>query len=157
MKKSVFICGSLAMIFLLVLPALAQASTCYSITVTTTAVSFGNYNASAIASSGGVTATCTVLTGTALPSFTVALSAGNSGSFATRQMAFLTQKLNYNLYTTSGLTTVWGDGTGSSVPQSYTANGSTSSVTFTVYGNLPAKQFPTPGLYTDTLTVTVTF
>ena len=66
--------------------------------------------------------------------------------------------LNYNIYTTNGYTTVWGDGNNGTVSQTY--NGvllQLGSVSFTAYGKLPGGQFPAPGMYTDTIMVTVTY
>ena len=73
-------------------------------------------------------------------------------------MAFGANMLDYNIYTTPGFTSVWGDGSGGTLTQSF--NGSLlslGSTTFTGYGRVPAGQYVVPGGYNDTLTVTVTF
>jgi spore coat protein U-like protein len=68
--------------------------------------------------------------------------------------------LQYNLYTTGGFATVWGDGTGTSVTQGGTGTGMGTPVVFTTFGQLPdsaANQAVPPGAYTDTVTVSVAY
>ncbi len=72
-------------------------------------------------------------------------------------MAFVTARLNYNLYTTAARDTIWGDGTTPTVTQTYTTSSGIALTTFTAYGSITAGQFATPGLYTDGITVTVTY
>jgi spore coat protein U-like protein len=63
--------------------------------------------------------------------------------------------LNYSMYTTAGRTTVWGDGTLSTVTQAGTGNGTGQALT--VFGRVPTGQYVTAGSYTDTVTATVTY
>jgi spore coat protein U-like protein len=63
-------------------------------------------------------------------------------------------QLNYNLYTDSAWTIVWGDGSGISSIQSVAGNSTT---TLNVYGQIPAGQDAAVGNYTDTIIATVTF
>ncbi|HEY5048335.1 MAG TPA: spore coat U domain-containing protein [Rhizomicrobium sp.] len=92
-----------------------------------------------------------------LPSFTVALSAGGAGNFSPRKMSFGSAQLNYNIYTTPGYTSVWGDGTSGTSMQSYNSGQDQSNVTFTAYGSVPIAQLVTAGSYSDTIMVTVTY
>lgn len=91
-------------------------------------------------------------------SYTLTISAGSSGSALARRMTGSNggPALNYNLYTTSGHTVVWGDGTtGSSVPSSITGCGTRN---HTIYGRIPAGQNTVkPGSFSDALVLTVTF
>ncbi len=95
--------------------------------------------------------------------FSVALNAGTGGGTVTqRLMSFGASKLQYNLYTSAAHTTVWGDGTQSTATVSAVGRGlmSGAAITQTVYGQLPdspANVDLAPGLYTDTITVTVTY
>ena len=95
--------------------------------------------------------------------FTVALDAGAGGGTVTqRVMTFGAYQLRYNLYTTAGRTTVWGDGTMSSATVSGIGHGLATgqAVVETVYGQVPdiaANQDLAPGLYTDTVRVTVSY
>jgi spore coat protein U-like protein len=61
--------------------------------------------------------------------------------------------VNYNLYTASNYTTIWGNAGGALVNS--TGNGADQ--LFTIYGRVPAQTTPAPGTYTDTVTVTVTY
>jgi spore coat protein U-like protein len=130
------------------------------ILVTATTVAFGLYSPSAAVgttSNGTVTVACTVILGATLPSFTVALSAGTNGQFAPRQLNFGSARLNYNLYTSASYATVWGDGGGLTATQSYASSQALASTAFTAYGVIPPSQFVAAGLYSDEITVTVTY
>lgn len=140
----------------------AEAGLCGTVldpmSVSATALAFGNYlAASASASTNTVAVSCGLLGLDLLPNFTVALSAGNSTNMITRKMLFGAHGLNYNIYTTLGGATVWGDGSGGSVTQSFSSLLQLGSASFTGYGRLPAGQFVTAGGYSDILIVTVTF
>jgi spore coat protein U-like protein len=129
-------------------------------TVGATNVAFPNYTptAGAQTANGTVSVSCTKST-----AFTVSLNKGTTagGTIAQRLMSDgAGDALQYNLYTTSGLATVWGDGTGTSVTQGGTGAGMASPVALTVYGNLPdsaANQAVPPAAYTDTVTVSVAY
>jgi spore coat protein U-like protein len=141
----------------LLLPQQVYA-TCTSglITINPSGVSFGNYSAAGDSTSmGNVAMSCSL--GGSLPSFTIALNGGVQNSFQPRKMSPVlgTQKFNYNLYTTSSYTTVWGDGTNTTVTQTYTGGGS--SKTFNIYGDVPQSQYVAGGVYSDTVTVTITY
>jgi spore coat protein U-like protein len=126
--------------------------------VSATALNFGGYDGTAAKTgTSGISVRCS--TGT---TFSVGLSTGG-GTFAQRLLSSgPTNKLQYNLYTTVGATTIWGDGTNSTVTLPGTGAGmsSGSAQPFTVFGVLPDNAFnqgaPT-GSYADTITVTVTY
>lgn len=149
---------------LLLTPAPAQAacsplSLCVC-TVTATGVSFGNYNPLAPAdtdATGTVRVVCTLLLDLA-GSFTIDLSTGSSGSFSQRRLQRGSENLRYNLYVDAARSQLWGDGTGGSTR--ITRNfGALLNVTDTVpvYGRIPAGQNVAPGIFTDTIIVTVTY
>jgi len=155
---------SCAILALLVTAGPASAAACGTglnpILVTATAVAFGLYSPSAssgAASNGTVTVACTTPVGATLPSFTIALSAGTAGQFAPRHLSFGGASLNYNLYTAPSHATVWGDGTGVTVTQSYASGAARASTIFTAYGLVPPDQFTAAGMYADGITVTVTY
>ena len=138
-----------------------SASVLKNCTVAATNVAFGNYTptAGAVSANGSVSVSCTKNT-----TFTVALDKGTTatGTIAQRLMSdgAAGDTLQYNLYTTSGFATVWGDGTGSSVTQGGTGAGMNNAVTLTVYGNLPdnaTNQAAPPATYNDTITVSVAY
>ncbi|NWK46905.1 Csu type fimbrial protein [Ralstonia pickettii] len=109
---------------------------------------------SAITASSAITLNCT----NQAP-WTLALSAGagNGATTATRLLTRNggTQTVGYNLYTNSGLTVIWGDGTGGTA--TVTGTGTGLSQVSTVYGRVPAQNTPQAGTYTDTIIVTVTY
>jgi spore coat protein U-like protein len=114
-------------------------------------VAFGSYDFQSsqnLDSVGRITVTCDVGT-----SYTIALSSGLTGSFASRLMQSGSHQLTYNLYTDLAHASIWGDGTGGST----TVAGSGTSVDYTVYGSVPAGQNPYVGSYSDTVAVTLTF
>lgn len=94
--------------------------------------------------------------------FTVALNAGSTtgDAFAQRLMGSGANTLQYNLYTTAALTTVFGDGTAGTGTVAGTGAGVATATTVTVYGQLPdnaTNQAAVPGAYSDTITVTVSY
>jgi len=125
-------------------------------TVSTSPVAFGTVDplsGSNVDNSGAVTVTCT--NGTA---WTAAggVGSGTGATFATRVMTSGSNTLNYSLYTNSGRSTVWGDGTASTATVGATGNGT--SQTITIYGRVPAGQgSAAPGSYSDPVAVTVTY
>jgi spore coat protein U-like protein len=135
-------------------------------TVSATSVAFGTYvplQPGALIGTGTMTAICTV--NSHRNTITVDLSAGASGSFTTRTMTTTigttAYPLNYNLYLDAADTVIWGDGTGGSQADTVTitrhGNNNTITTNLTVYGAMAPSQDPVPGIYTDSITVTVNF
>lgn len=124
-------------------------------TVSATALGFGSYTGAVNSAQSTVTVTCTNTT-----PYTVGLDAGKftTGSVTNRQMSPTGTPtaggLLYGLFSNGTWTTNWGNtlatnwviGTGNGAAQA-----------LTVYGQIPAAQFVTPGSYTDTITATVTY
>ena len=126
---------------------------------TASPLAFGTYTpgAGALAVNSTISVKCTKNT-----PYTVALNAGTTtgGTIVQRLMASGTNHLQYNLYTTAGFATVFGDGTGSSITQAGTGAGVATANATTVVGQLPdnsTNQVAVPGSYSDTITVTVTY
>jgi len=131
-----------------------------SCTASASGISFGSYDPLSISpvdSTGTVTVDCTfaaALGGT----YTISLSTGGSGSYATRWLSLAGSNLNYNLYTTNARSTVWGNGTGSQTVVGAPLSGLLSnSQIFTIYGRIPGAQNVPVGSYSDIITVTVTY
>lgn len=165
-RRTLLSAGFAAGVFLCAFPAQAALLN-VSCTTSGSNLVFGNYapfSTSATDITGTITVACSAtvnLTGGTV-SYTIALGAGNSGSYATRKLNSGVNTLNYNLYTSSGYGTVWGDGTGGSVTVSGSGTVSLLVGSFsndaTVYGRIPALQVSTvPGSYNDTITITVTY
>lgn len=84
--------------------------------------------------------------------YRVLLGAGSSGDVAARTLLGPgATVLAYNLYSDAGYATLWDDSTGVS------GLGSGADQWLSVYGRVPAQAVPGPGLYSDTVTVTVSW
>jgi spore coat protein U-like protein len=135
----------------------------YTCSVSATDVGFGNYSpldTSPVDSTGNVRVSCSLLgLLSLLVSYRIYLGTGAAGGYTPRMMYKGTDPLNYNLYTNSARTTIWGDGSGgtSYVSYGYLLGLTTVRIDYTVYGRLPAEQNVAPGLYSDTITVTVEY
>lgn len=79
---------------------------------------------------------------------------GSGATVAARKMTNGAATITYSLYSDSGRTTVWGNTIGTNT---VSATGSGAAQNFTVYGRVPAQSTPAPAVYTDTVTVTVTY
>ncbi len=150
---------------LLLLAAGAARAVTVNCTASASSIAFGVYNPLAVApatSTGTLKVTCTGSgTGSASVTVGVSLSAGLSGSFATRKMFSGANSLAYNIYWSTAYTQVMGDGTGGSFAGSagpFTVfAGGTNTATGTMYGRVPALQDVAPGSYVDTILMTVTY
>jgi len=135
---------------------LAPAGAC---TITSPGVGFGAYDPQSAAnddSAGTVSVDCHP----SVSSPIVALSAGQSGTFAGRTMTSGSYTLTYNLYSDSGRTIVWGDGTSGTATVTLTGgsvSGGVRRFSRTIYGRVPGSQNVGAGSYGDTITLTVTF
>ena len=152
--------GLAAVLLTAVLPLKLEAVTlCTTVALS---VDFGSYNpfsAAPLDSTGQVGVSCTGGAISALVNYTIRLSTGSSGGFSARRMAHGASHLDYNLYTNSSRSIVWGDGAGgtSSVTDSYTVGLLTVTRNYPVYARVPAQQNVMPGLYADTIVITVDY
>ena len=158
-------CGLiLPVILALALPAAptlgATATTTFAVSATVeaacsisaAALSFGTYTGATINATTTITATCTNTT-----PYSVGLNPGTSAgaSVTTRKMTGPgSSTVAYALYSDPGHTLNWGQTVGVDTV-SATGNGNPQSLT--VYGQTAAGQLSTPGSYSDTITVTVTY
>jgi spore coat protein U-like protein len=131
-------------------------STC---SATAATLAFPNYTPGAGAQIGNtsISVKCTKNT-----PFTVALNAGSTtgDAFAQRLMGSGANTLQYNLYTTAALATIFGDGTGGTGTIAGTGLGVATANTVQVFGQVPdsaTNQAAVPGSYSDTITVTVSY
>ena len=154
MKRSIIAAGFFFCVFLATtVSAAPPATTC---SVSTTGLSFGNYDVlapAATTSTSSIAITCDKNA-----NLTISIgSSPTSGGFNPRQMKLVSgaDLLNYNLYTDAGATTIWGDGTAgtSTVPGKFKK--SQGQLNVTIYGTIPALQNISAGLYNETVTVTI--
>lgn len=142
-------------------PALAPTSTATMLvtanivancTISITPMSFGNYSGVVLNTTATVSIRCTQ--GTA---YDIELDAGTSSSTSVSQRLVynsIGNAIGYNLYTDAAHSQKWGFTVGSDTVTG-TGNGSLQAVT--VYGEISAGQYSTPGLFADTVTATVTY
>jgi spore coat protein U-like protein len=127
------------------------------------ATAFGSYSpfgAAPTDSTGSVRVQCSLLGLLSVDvSYTIALSPGSSGSFASRRMSSGAGTLAYNLYADAARTAVWGDSSGASasVADGYLLGLLTVRRDYPVYGRIAAGQNVPPGNYVDVITVTVNY
>ncbi|HEY0300662.1 MAG TPA: spore coat U domain-containing protein [Rhizomicrobium sp.] len=126
-----------------------------SCSVSAGALAFGAYTA-ASGTPNDVNSTVSVTCTSGL-AYTVALDGGTTTSTVNaRAMSDgATHTLNYALYTATGRTTLFGDGTLTTLTVAGTGNGAAQPVT--VYGRIPVAQYVTAGSYTDTVGVAVNY
>ena len=143
--------------------ALAEADCSAS----TTGVAFAGYDPLAPVpndSTGNVTVVCSYVSGSAEKvAYAVRLSTGNSATYASRRMKAGISVLNYNLFSNTGRTAVWGNGIGGTTVMSGSftvgpgnGNGQRQD-SRTIYGRIPARQDVLDGAYADTIIVTLEF
>jgi spore coat protein U-like protein len=134
--------------------------------LTVTGLSFGNYDlfsATALDTTGNVDVTCAKDAadgnGAITVAYAVALSAGSSNSLAQRTMLSGSDALQYNVYSNSLRTVVWGAGATSQLTSSMKLTGPRGQQTnsHSAYGRAPPLQDVGAGLYADTLVLTLTF
>jgi spore coat protein U-like protein len=138
-------------------PARAACLTC-SCTVSADPMSFGSFSplSGPVDAVGSIDVDCIGLT-TSLDTISIELSAGLSGSYAPRQLRSGASTLAYNLYSDPARTIVWGDGAQGSSPRVVQNQLSLLLWTSTapVYGRVHASPLAAPGVYSDTIIVTV--
>jgi spore coat protein U-like protein len=122
-------------------------------------LAFGSYTPGAGAISGSTTITLRCSNGAL---YAVGLNAGSTAgaSYGTRLLANGASTLQYNLYTSSARTSVWGDGSGSTQIVSGHSLGFTTPITLTVFGQVfdsSANQLTAPGNYSDTILVVLSY
>lgn len=139
------------------LPAVSWAAC----SVSSTAVNFGAYDVFSPApldTSGTVTISCDEAPP---PDVTIAIGpSAFSGGFFPRRMKHSSRAefINYNLYTDSTMTVIWGNGTSgtSTVVEDKVKKNEPPRVR-TIYARIPFGQDVSVGAYSDTLTVTITW
>jgi spore coat protein U-like protein len=160
--------GLLALLALMLCAGIDQVHAAVDCSIASISLNFGAYDPALTApddSVGSVTLTCRHISGGAdRVNYTVTLSNGQYGtSAATRAMGAGAKRLGYNVFTDPARTQAWGTGTGGTVIASGAmtvgpGNGNNvKTVVHSVYGRIPQLQDVAPGIYADTLLVTLTF
>ena len=135
----------------------SQSVAASSCSVSASSLAFGAYlpGAGAVYSTSSAKVACSVGA-----FFGLGGSSGSSGLQTQRLLTSGTHTVQYNLYTSPAYSSIWGDGTGGTQILSGTGSGSSTPLSFTLYGLLPDNAFnhaAVPGAYTDSIVVIVTF
>jgi len=135
------------------IPFTVQANVLPACTVSANNLDFGT--AGVLAANQDATNTISVNCSNLVP-YTISLDGGLTGAPdpALRKLANGPAQVTYGIYQDAARSAPWGDtigtntigGTGTGSVQNYTA-----------YGRVPTQTTPTPGIYTDTIVVTVTY
>lgn len=120
-----------------------------SIVTQPTLLNFQNYTGVLANSQSSLQVICT--NGTA---YHVLMGPGNSGSVNARTMASGTNTLPYGIYRDSSYTNNWGQTPGT---DDVVQSGSGLPQTIPIYGKISAGQTPQPGVYNDTIPVTIQY
>ncbi|WP_320198831.1 Csu type fimbrial protein [Agrobacterium sp. rho-13.3] len=119
--------------------------------VTAQPINFGGHGVlnTIVDATGSISLTCTTNL-----AYSIALNGGLSNSPpASRQMVLAGSSITYGLYRDLARSNVWGSGTG----QIATGTGTGTLQTLAVYGRVPVQSTPAPGIYSDTVVVTVSY
>jgi spore coat protein U-like protein len=140
----------------------ATTTTTFSVTATVltsclvvaTPLAFGSYDPAVVApldATNTVTVTCTIGT-----PYNIGLNAGGGtgADVASRKMTSGVNLLNYTLYQETGRTTVWGN---TVLTDTVNATALITPTVHSVYGRVFSGQYIPAGIYTDTISVTVTY
>jgi spore coat protein U-like protein len=118
-------------------------------------VNFGTFTSLTLAHDAQVSGSVTC-TGISPISVEIDQGTGGSSTFATRQMDFEGETIDYNLYRDEARTEIIGDGTGGTFPIGFTSSGGIDA--FTIYARTaPGQSVKPAGTYTSDLVATVTF
>ena len=135
--------------------------------VTATAMAFGNgYQpliGTAVTTTSTVTVTCNPGVVALGINYTITLGPGTGGPQTARRMSTGTvpnRLLSYQIYKDSGMTQVWGDGTGGTFTNTnFILLGLIFPIVtnFTAYGIIPANTQSSVGMFNDMVLVTITY
>lgn len=147
-------CAGVACVF--AAPAQAACS------VEATPIAFGAYNGvtkAEVRTIATVTVRCTDLI--VLTNYTISLSPGQSGTATNRYISSGADRLDYQVFADAARTQILGDGSPGTVSRSGSVAAiiglGSSSSSIQIYPSIRGGQSPSPGVYTDTLTVTVSY
>ena len=139
-----------------------QVTVTASCTINASTLNFGTVAGTVLATTLQSGSTTVAVTCTNSSPYSIAMDNGQNVSGAQRRMANGGNFINYNLYTDSAHTYPWTTATSSTTCTTtndcFLGTGNGSSQTVNIYGTVPATSTaPTPGTYSDTVTMTITY
>jgi spore coat protein U-like protein len=134
-------------------PFTVTATNTTNCSVSASTLNFGSAGVlrAALDGTSSITVTCT----SAAP-YTVALNGGLSGATnpTQRKLSQASATITYGLYQDFARAVPWGDSVG---VNTMAGTGSGLAQTLTVYGRVPAQNTPSPGTYSDTVVLTISY
>ncbi|MEO9336525.1 spore coat U domain-containing protein [Mesorhizobium sp. SB112] len=130
---------------------ITQANVKANCKVTAQNINFGPHGVldTAVDAPGGLSLSCTAGT-----SYSIGLNNGQTGTAPTqRRMTLGSEAVIYGLYKDANRSQPWGNSGGTLA----SGTGAGSAQNIPIYGRVPAQQTPSPGVYNDTVIVTVTY
>ena len=124
---------------------------CSWVTVPTT-MDFGTYDVFGGASNATTATGSVSCTGNL--DVTVSSTTGGAGIYNPRRM---NATALYNVYIDAGRTLIWGDGTAGTLQYAFSNTGGPNTYSGFAYGQVPGAQDLAPGVYNDSLTVTMAY
>jgi len=153
--RSHWLCAALAVVFALGLPSRVAAMEC--VIESLSDLAFGRYLVTGrrpVDAVAFLVFSCTDIQGNDMVSIEIGRSL--TGGFAPRVMTGPGSNLEYDLYLNAGRTRVWGDGTaGTFASRVRPFRNRPTSVP--IYGRIPPSQGVQPGIYSDTVVVSLVF
>jgi len=119
-------------------------------TIGATNLAFGNYTGAQIDAQSSVVVNCT---NNQVYDIGMNAGIGSGATIALRKMSLGANTLQYSLFSDSGRTTNWGNTVGI---DTVSGTGTGAQQTYPVFGRLLPNQNAATGVYTDTITVTLT-
>lgn len=125
-------------------------------TVSATSVAFGIYDVFQTTPSDS-TGTITYRCDNNDKDIRITISTGSSGSFDGRTLGLGANTLAYNLFSSAGMTQVWGDGSAGTWSHFLHNPQNNRDIVLTVFARIPAGQDVRVGAYSDTVVVTLEY
>ncbi|MDH3945493.1 MAG: spore coat U domain-containing protein [Chromatiales bacterium] len=155
-RKSRIRARTLAVLLLMLGATMTNIASAQNCTITAVPLNFGSYLPNDLApldNAGAVDIDCKGRGGI----FLVTIAAGNSNDYLQRLMLSATDALAYNVYLDAARTQIWGNwSSGTSALRRFRRNGRYRE-SIPVYGRIFAGQDVDPGIYSDSLLVTIIF
>ena len=143
----------------LALASEASAGACSAAAVSLVFGAYDPFRLGHTDSTGNIAVSCTGKPGESM-AYSIAFDAGGSGTFVQRRMRSAhSTTLNYNIYVSASRSVVWGDGNSgtSLITDSFILPAGHVTRNYPVYGRIFGRQNARVGIYTDSITVTLTF
>ena len=125
--------------------------------VVPSSINFGAYDTFSYADTLGVGSFAVKACNDNKRSYVITLSTGISNTYTSRSMISGGDSLSYNLYVDPTYSAIWGSGSGGTSSVSKSNPTGETGDTIYIYGKIPGRQAVSSGIYSDNITITITF